>query len=70
MTDFTSWLYAHYIKPYLDECPKTGYELALDLPGDLVLQQNESFERALEFYASRAFLLGVKTGAGLRDAGV
>ena len=32
MTDFTSWLYAHYIKPYLDQCPKTGYETALDLP--------------------------------------
>lgn len=70
MTDFTPWLYAHYIKPYIDQCPKTGYELALDLPGDLVPQQNESFDRALEFYASRAFLLGVKTGAGLRDAGV
>ena len=40
MTDFTSWLYAHYIKPYLDQCPKTGYETALDLRNDLVPYQN------------------------------
>lgn len=70
MTDFTSWLYAHYIKPYLDQCPKTGYETALDLPLDLVPDQNRCYDRAVEFYASRAFLLGVKTGTGLREAGV
>ena len=70
MPDFTSWLYAHYIKPYLDQCPKTGYELALELTNDLVPDQNRDFDRAIEFYASRAFLLGVKTGAGLRDAGM
>lgn len=70
MNDFTSWLYAHYIKPYLDECPKTGYETALDLPLDLVPDQNRCFARAVEFYASRAFLLGVRTGAGLKGMGV
>lgn len=68
MNDFTSWLYAHYIRPYLDECPRTGYETALDLPCDLVPDQNKCFDRAVEFYASRAFLLGVRTGAGLREA--
>lgn len=70
MNDFLSWLYAHYIKPYLDQCPQTGYELALSLPSDLVPYQNQALDRAVEFYASRAFLLGVKTGKGLRDAGV
>ena len=70
MNDFTSWLYAHYIKPYLDQCPRTGYETALDLPYDLVPYQNEALDRAVEFYASRAFLLGVKTGAGLGELGI
>lgn len=68
MNDFTSWLYAHYIKPYLDECPRTGYETALDLRNDLVPYQNQALDRAVEFYASRAFLLGVRTGVGLKGA--
>ena len=68
MNDFTSWLYAHYIKPYLDQCPRVGYETALDLRNDLVSYQNEALNRAVEFYASRAFLLGVRTGAGLKGA--
>lgn len=70
MSDFTSWIYAHYIKPYLDQCPRTGYEAALDLTLELVPDQNQCFDRAVEFYASRAFLLGVRTGAGLREAEV
>ena len=68
MTDFNQWLYANYIKPYLEQCPRTGYEMELDFTSDLCPSQIAVYERVLEFWASRAFLLGVKTGAGLRDA--
>lgn len=69
--DFNQWLYAHYIKPYLDRCPRQGYEMELSLvENDLTKDQQAELDRVLEFWASRAFLLGVKTGAGLKDAGV
>ena len=68
MTDFNQWLYANYIKPCIEQCPKTGYEMELDLTSDLYPAQIAACERVLEFWASRVFLLGVKTGAGLRDA--
>ena len=68
MSDFTPWLYAHYIRPYLEQCPRTGYEVAMDLINDLTPAQNREFDRALEFWATRAFLLGVRTGAGLKEA--
>ena len=68
MTDFNQWLYANYIKPYIEQCPTTGYELELSLPNDLYPAQIAVYERALEFWATRAFLLGLKTGTGLRDA--
>lgn len=70
MPDFTPWLYAHYIKPYIDQCPTEGYKMELCLPDELDEHQQSYLNRILEFYSSRAFLLGVKTGAGLRDAGV
>ena len=68
MPDFTSWLYIHYIKPYLEQCPEHEYASAMSLTSELDSVQREDFDRALEFWASRAFLLGVRTGAGLRDA--
>ena len=68
MTDFNQWFYANYIKPYIEQCPTTGYTMELCLPDDLTEPQKSDLDRVLEFWATRAFLLGVKTGAGLRDA--
>ena len=68
MNDFNQWLYANYIKPYIEECPTTGYDMELCLTDDLNEAQQSDLARVLEFWASRAFLLGVRTGAGLRDA--
>lgn len=70
MTDFTRWLYAQYIKPQLDSKSTLGYEECLSLM-DTCLDSGlrRSYERALEFYAANAFLLGLRTGAGLSAAG-
>ena len=69
MTDFMRWLYANYIKPALDKQDSTGYETCLSLM-DTTLDPDlmPQYERTLEFYAGNAFLLGLRTGAGLRDA--
>lgn len=66
MTDFTRWLYAHYIKPQLNAAEIRGYEQSLSLM-DTSLDPGlrPSYEQALEFYAGNAFLLGLRTGAGL-----
>lgn len=66
MTDFMKWLYAHYIKPQIDAAPKGDYEFWLSLM-DNGLDPNcqEEFEKTLEFTAIHAFMLGLRTGAGL-----
>ena len=69
MTDFTRWLYANYIKPHIEQQNRTGYEQPLDvLAIDLMPEQRRDIERLLEFYAANAFLLGLRTGAGLKEA--
>ena len=66
MTDFMRWLYAQYIRPHLEDADQTGYEMHLSLlDTDLTRAQKEDYEKALELYASEAFLLGLRTGAGL-----
>jgi len=69
MTDFTRWLYANYIKPHLDAQSIRGYEESLSLM-DTTLdpELRTSYEQVLEFYAGNAFLLGLRTGAGLSSA--
>lgn len=66
MNDFMQWLYANYIKPQLDTKDISAYETSLSLM-DTSLNEHLKFQygRALEFYASHAFLLGLRTGAGL-----
>ena len=69
MTDFTRWLYANYIKPHIEQQDHTGYEVPLlVLAEDMVPEQRRDIERLLEFYAVDAFLLGLRTGAGLSAA--
>ena len=67
MSDFMKWLYPRYIKPYLEEAPQEDYSFWMDLlHNDLTCCGEEAFEKAREFTAIHAFLLGVRTGQGLR----
>ena len=66
--DFSEWLYQHYIRPYLDTCPKGGYEMYTSLMENILTwQEREDYAKAVEFWATRAFLLGVRTGTGLSE---
>ena len=66
MNDFMQWLYANYIKPYLDKQDISAYETSLSLMDTNLDEYLKSqYGRVLEFYASHAFLLGLRTGAGL-----
>ena len=66
MSDFMKWLYAHYIRPQLDAAPLDGYEMPLSLlEGELAAEMAADYEKAREFTAIHAFLLGLRTGRGL-----
>lgn len=66
MTDFMPWLYTHYIKPQIDAAPKGDYSYPMDaLENVLRLAERDDLSQALEFTAIQAFLLGMRTGAGL-----
>ena len=66
MSDFMQWLYAHYIRPQLDAAPPNGYEMSLSLlDGELTAEIAADYEKAREFTAIHAFLLGLRTGRGL-----
>lgn len=66
MSDFMKWLYAHYIRPCLDEAPREDYEMWLSLmDNELAPDQREIYQKNREFTAIQAFLLGLKTGQGL-----
>ena len=66
MTDFMRWLYAHYIKPEIEDSDATGYEAALSLMDtNLNSELREQYARTLEFYASR---LGFYTGQGFAQS--
>mgnify|MGYP000769887048 CR=1 FL=1 len=69
MTDFMRWLYAHYIRPYLENVDRTGYEMHISLLEDeLSRQEREDLEQIMELYTGEAFLLGLRTGAGLSSS--
>ena len=66
MSDFMQWLYALYIRPQLDAAPLDGYEMPLSLlEGELTAEMTADYEKAREFTAIHAFLLGLRTGRGL-----
>lgn len=66
MSDFLRWLYAHYIKPYLDALPQEDYVYDFELmQNEMISSSVESFEKSREFTAVHAFLLGLRTGRGL-----
>lgn len=69
MSDFMKWLYAQYIKPQIDSMPRGEYESDLDLlRNSLERPYWQSYEKAVEFTAAHAFLLGLRTGKGLSDS--
>lgn len=66
MTDFMKWLYIHYIQPQIAAAPRGDYEFWLSLMDNgLDPNRQEEFEKTLEFTAIHAFMLGLRTGAGL-----
>ena len=70
MTDFMPWLYANYIKPQIGT-PEKGSDCALRL--ELLQSQLEDggledLNKALEFTAIQASLLGLRTGEGLASS--
>ena len=66
MDKFMEWLYFHYIMPVLEDTDRGAYEEnIIRLREALDARQTTDFEMTLEFYASAAFLLGVRMGAGL-----
>ena len=69
MSDFMRWLYAVYIRPQLleiheGECTDNFEAVADRLPDGLLADQL----KCEEFTAVHAFLLGLRTGAGLSAA--
>lgn len=68
MSDFMRWLYANYIKPEVAKADRRGYEAELSsIESGLEPGYAEDLDRALEFYMGNAFLLGVRTGSGLKQ---
>ena len=66
MTDFLFWLHANYIKPQVDAAIRGPYACPLDtLHNELCEAQRRALDKALEFTALQAFLLGLRTGEGL-----
>ena len=68
MNDSMDWLYFHYILPVLEEENQGKYaENIKNLQTILDIPQQINFEMAMEFYASTAFRLGLRTGLSLRQ---
>ena len=66
MTDFLFWLHANYIKPQVDAALRGPYAYPMDaLHNELCEAQRRDLDKALEFTAIQAFLLGLRTGEGL-----
>lgn len=69
MPDFMLWFYASYIRPQLYEIQEEEYtgcfEAVMDNLPDSLLPDLRKCE---EFTAIHAFLLGLRTGAGLSSA--
>lgn len=69
MSDFMLWLYDSYIHPQLNSTPRGDYEFHFDLlHNELHPCAQASLDKCLEFTAANAFLLGLRTGAGLSAA--
>ena len=66
MDDFMDWLYFYYILPIIEAENQGEYAQSIArLLGILDIPQMVDFEMAMEFYASTAFRLGLRTGVAL-----
>lgn len=68
MSDFLEFLYAGYIKPYVDAQPRDDGDIFRQdlLNNELTWEQRlEDLEPVLRFAAVHGFLLGLRTGEGL-----
>ena len=66
MSDFMLWLHANYIQPQIDAVDKGDSAYHFDLVrNELPCSVRPSMDKCLEFTAVHAFLLGLRTGAGL-----
>lgn len=70
MSDFMLWFYDKYIQPQLYDIYEGDYinyfqDVADNLPAGLL----PALDKCEEFTAIHAFLLGLRTGAGLSAAG-
>lgn len=66
MSDFMLWLHANYIRPQIDAVEKDEYEFHFRHVERALSPANRvHLERALEFTAIQAFLLGFRTSEGL-----
>ena len=70
MTDFMDFLYAHYIKPYIDTQPRDDGDQFRQSSYECNYSQRERTEidAAAAFSITHAFLLGLRTGMGLAEA--
>lgn len=69
MSDFMLWLYTNYIRPQPDSARRGDYDFHFDLlRNELPPCAQASLDKCLEFTAIHAFLLGLRTGAGLSAA--
>ena len=71
MNEFLSFLYTGYIKPYLDRQHRDdGDTFRFSLcEGNQTQETQQDVDAVVAFAAAHAFLLGVRTGAGLRQNG-
>ena len=68
MHDSMDWLYFHYILPVLEEENQGEYAKNIEsLKKLLDIPHTTDFEMAMEFYATCAFRLGLRTGVSLRQ---
>lgn len=66
MSDFMKFLYAQYIKPYLDNIPEEEYGIYFaEMFDKMSFQVEQLYDKTQEFTVVHAFLLGLRTGRGL-----
>ena len=68
MHESMDWLYFHYILPVLEEENQGEYAKNIEsIKKMLDIPHSIDFEMAVEFYATSAFRLGLRTGLSLRQ---
>lgn len=71
VSDFLTFLYEGYIKPYLDRQSRDDGDIFRQslCQNSQTAETQKDVDAVVAFAAAHAFLLGVRTGAGLRQSG-